>query len=97
MSYRLSQKADADIRNLYVFGVQTFGVDHAERYFSGLFEAFEFLANFPLAARLRPELRGETRAHPYQSHLIFYRHDGADIFVQRVRHSKEDWVSDDTL
>ena len=91
MSYRLSQKAEEDIRNLYVFGVRTFGVDHAERYFSGLFETFEFLANFPLAARLRPELRGETRAHPYQSHLIFYRQDGADIFIQRVRHSSEDW------
>ena len=91
MTYRLSQKAEADIRKLYVFGVKNFGVNHAERYFSGLFEAFEFLANFPLAARLRPELRGETRAHPYQSHLIFYRQDGTDIFIQRVRHSNEDW------
>lgn len=73
MTYRLSQKADDDIRHLYVFGVQTFGVDHAERDYAGLFKAFEFLAHFPLAARLWPELRDETCAHPYQSHLIFYR------------------------
>jgi toxin ParE1/3/4 len=97
LTYRLSQKAGEDIRNLYVFGVQTFGVDHAERYYAGLFDAFEFLAHFPLAARLRPELRGETRAHPYQSHLIFYRQDGADVFIQRVRHSSEDWGTHETL
>ncbi len=97
MTYRLSQKADDDIRNLYVFGVQTFGVDHDERYYRGLFEAFEFLAHFALAARLRPELRGETRAHPYQSHLIFYRQDGADVFIQRVRHFGEDWKTNETF
>ena len=93
MTYRLSCKAEDDIRNIYVFGAQTFGVDQAERYFAGLVEAFEFLAQFPKAARLRDELRHETRAHPFQSHLIFYRMDGADIFIQRIRHDREDWGS----
>ena len=58
MTYRLSRKADDDIPNLYGFGVQTFGVDHAERYYAGLFDAYEFLAHFPLAARFWPELIG---------------------------------------
>ena len=91
MTYRLSRKAEDDIRAIYVFGAQTFGVDQAERYFAGLFETFEFLAQFPKAARLRTELRHDTRAHPFQSHLIFYREDGADVFIQRIRHASEDW------
>lgn len=91
MTYRLSQKAEDDIRSIYLFGVEAFGVNHAERYFAGLFEAFDFLAQFPFAAPLRTELRHQTRAHPFQSHLIFYRLDGEDVFIQRIRHSSEDW------
>jgi len=26
--------------------------------------------------------------------LIFYRLDGDDIFIQRIRHSREDWISE---
>jgi toxin ParE1/3/4 len=50
VAFRLSRKAEDDIRNIYVFGAQTFGVDQAERYFAGLFETFELLAQFPKAA-----------------------------------------------
>lgn len=87
MTYRLSRKAEDDIRNIYVFGARTFGVDQAERYFAGLFETFDFLAQFPLAARLRTELSHETRAHPFQSHLIFYRghfHPARPPFERRL-------------
>ena len=91
MAYRLSRKAEDDIRSIYVFSARAFGVDQAERYFEGLFETFEFLVRFPRAARLRTELAHDSRAHPYKSHLIFYRLDGEDIFIQRIRHVSEDW------
>ena len=88
---------DDDIRHLYIFGVQTFGVDHAELYYGGLFEAYEFLARFALVVRLWPELRDETCAHPYKSHLIFYGSDGANVFIQTVRHFGENWKTNETF
>ncbi|HTO40254.1 MAG TPA: type II toxin-antitoxin system RelE/ParE family toxin [Rhizomicrobium sp.] len=93
MAYRFSGKAAEDLENLYVFGAEAFGIAQAERYFAGLIEAVEFLAAFPTAARARPELGPATRAHAYKSHMIFYRPDGSDIFVQRIRHGSEDWSS----
>lgn len=95
MTYKLSRKAAEDLENLYVTGAREFGVAQAERYFSGLIEALEFLARYPLAARARPELGPATRGHPHKAHIIFYRPDGADIFVQRIRHGGEDWQSGD--
>ena len=92
MAYRISRKAEDDIVQIYVMGVTEFGVDQAERYHEGLERAFAFLSDFPLAAPERAELRGSSRVHPYKSHIILYRLDGADIFIQRVRHASEDWI-----
>lgn len=92
VTYRFSRKAAEDIDNIYVVGVQAFGVQQVERYFAGLIEALEFLSAYPRAARARPELGPHTRAHPYRAHLIFYRLDGADVFIQRIRHGSEDWM-----
>jgi len=54
------------------------------------------LAAFPLAAPERTELGQGSRVYPYKSHIIIYRLDGADIFIQRVRHGLEDWLSQPT-
>ena len=43
MAYRLSGKAEEDIIQIYVTGVEMFGVDQAERYHEGLERTFELL------------------------------------------------------
>lgn len=91
MTYRLSRKAEADVIQLYVEGVEAFGAAQAEAYLSGLERAFAFLAEFPLAARERTETMPPVRIHPYQSHIIVYVVEGRRITILRVRHGREDW------
>ncbi len=92
MAYRLSQKAEEDIIQIYIAGMDMFGADQAERYHEGLEHTFKFLSDFPFAAAERTELKSLSRVHPYRSHIIIYRLDGADILIQRVRHGSEDWI-----
>ncbi|MCB4859593.1 type II toxin-antitoxin system RelE/ParE family toxin [Sphingobium sp. PNB] len=92
-SYTLSKAAENDIAAIATYTVDTFGVEQAITYRDGLIRTFEFLAEFPRVARERPELRQRSRVYPYQSHLIFYRFDGDDILIQRIRHSREDWMA----
>jgi len=92
MAYRLSRKAEEDILDIYLIGAGAFGEDQAERYHAGLEQACAFLSDFPRAAPEREELGRSSRVHPYKSHIIFYRLDGPDIFIQRVRHGSEDWL-----
>jgi len=94
VAFKLSRAAVDDLLDIYFVGVERFGVKQAEEYQDGFDSAFAFLADFPRAARERTELLRESRAHPYRSHLIFYRLDGDDIFIQRIRHSREDWISE---
>jgi toxin ParE1/3/4 len=91
VGFRLSGKAEEDLVRLYVDGVRLFGVGQAEAYFEGLAGTFDFLAEYPKAARERMEITPPVRIHPYRSHLIVYRLDGPDILILRVRHGREDW------
>jgi toxin ParE1/3/4 len=92
MAYRLSRKAEEDILEIYLSGAGAFGQEQAELYHAGLQQTFVFLSDFPRAGPERVELSRSTRVHPYKSHIIVYRLDGADIFIQRVRHGSEDWL-----
>lgn len=92
--YSLSKAAEIDIASIAEYTFDMFGIEQALAYRDGLIRAFEFLAEFPRAARERTELAHSARVYPYQSHLIVYRIAGNGIFIQRVRHSREDWVAD---
>lgn len=92
--YVLSKAAEDDLAAIARYTIETYGVAQALAYRDGLIRAFEFLAEFPRAARERPELRHGARVHPCQAHLIVYRIDDDGIFVQRVRHGREDWIND---
>ena len=93
MPYTLSRAAESDLAAIADYTIRTFGVEQAILYRDSLIETLEFLAQFPKAARQRTELHNDVRAHPYRSHLIFYRPDGDDIFILRIRHAREDWVN----
>jgi len=92
--YTLSLAAENDIALIAEYTVETFGIAQALAYRDGLIRTFAFLAEFPRAARERTELSRNARVYPYQSHLIIYRIDGDGIFIQRVRHAREDWIND---
>ncbi|MFX4087706.1 type II toxin-antitoxin system RelE/ParE family toxin [Sphingobium yanoikuyae] len=80
--YRLTRAASDDIMAIFVNGVERFGLLQADLYHAGLAAAFERIAEYPFAVRLRR----------FRAHLILY-----DLveenrpLILRVRHGREDW------
>lgn len=93
--YRLTKAAADDVVEIYQNGFELFGMAQADAYQAGLQAAFAFLADTPLAARLRREAEPPARAWRYKAHLIVYIVDSDGILVVRVRHGREDWASGD--
>jgi toxin ParE1/3/4 len=92
--YRLAAAASDDIAQIFLYGLEQFGLPQADKYHDGLTATFEFLADYPRAARLRTEISAPVRAHRYKSHLIIYEIGaGGTVIVLRVRHAREDWQS----
>ncbi len=92
--YALSGAAARDLAAIAQYTVEAHGVEQAIIYRDHLIRAFEFLAQYPRAARERSELRQRSRVYPCQSHLIVYRIVSEGIVIQRVRHCREDWAND---
>ena len=95
MTWRLSAAAEEDLIGIWLDGFERHGPAQADRYQDGLEATFELLGHFPELARERAELTPPLRVHPFGVHMILYlvRSDGS-VFVVRVRHEREDWVSE---
>ena len=91
--YSLTKLTQADLQDIYARGEDLFGIAQADDYAAGLERTFDFLSEFPRAARERTETRRQLRAYPFKAHLIIYVMDEDDILIVRIRHAHEDWLS----
>ena len=70
-SYKLSADAEEDIRRLYRYGIQNFGLAQADTYFDGLFARFDQIAEEPFLYRAVDEIRKGYRRSVYGAHSIY--------------------------
>lgn len=91
MALRLSKAAEADLLAIYFDGIMNFGVGAAQEYHARIKRSLSFLEAHPEGARLRTEITPAIRVHPVGAHLILYTAEADNVFVIRIRHSREDW------
>ncbi|MCZ8087376.1 MAG: type II toxin-antitoxin system RelE/ParE family toxin [Brevundimonas sp.] len=91
MRVRYSGAAQADLKAIYLYGESTFGRRAAEAYAAGLRGAVQLIADYPLAAPLRPVIEPPVRARVFRAHIILYTVDETGVLILRFRHAQEDW------
>jgi len=89
-SWRVSRKAQQDIRDIGRYTQDRWGSDQRRSYLSGLAECFERLAEMPTLAAERREFDPPVRIHRYGSHLVVYLTDRDGVLVLRVLHESMD-------
>jgi toxin ParE1/3/4 len=88
--YRLTQRARADLIDIYDFTEGKFGAYQAEAYHAGLVRSFGLLADFPLIGQTIDELPAGYRRFRFQSHLIFYTVQPDYVEIRAMVHSAQD-------
>jgi len=88
--YRLTQRARADLIDIYDFTEGKFGVYQAEAYYAGLVRSFGLLADFPRIGQTVDELAAGYRRFRFQSHLIFYSVQPDCVEIRAVVHAAQD-------
>lgn len=74
MEYVLSQYADAQFIDIYLYGLKQFGFVQAEAYSQDLIDGFQTLTRHPeIGKRLPRKGYRELRQIRWGSHLIVYR------------------------
>lgn len=88
--YRLSAKASADLKAIYLYGEEQFGRVQAVTYARGMEAKLTLLAGRPGIGRARPEVDPLTRSFPHESHIIYYETHQDGTFVLRILHGTQD-------
>jgi len=88
--FRVSRKAQADIRDIGLYTERQWGRAQRRKYLSGMEAGFERLAQNPALASERPEFTPPVRIHRYEKHLIVYTADNNGVLIMRVLHGNMD-------
>jgi toxin ParE1/3/4 len=71
--FHFSRRAEADLREIGSYTLQTWGVDQAIRYIDQLEACCQRLANNPASGRSCDDVRHGLRRMEQGKHVIFYR------------------------
>ncbi len=83
-SYRLNEKALADLDRLYEHGILTFGLRIADEYYDELIARMQEIAKTPLLYPAVDDIREGYRRSVCGSHSIYYRIDPDEIVIMRI-------------
>ncbi|WP_440905245.1 type II toxin-antitoxin system RelE/ParE family toxin [Catenovulum sp. SX2] len=83
-NYRISKKAEDDLRRIWLHGLEKYGEVQADVYFFKFFARFEQLSNQPFLAPEVDEIRQGYRRAVCGIDNIYYRIDGDDIEIMRI-------------
>ncbi len=91
-SYRLYPKAIIDLENIFLYGLNEFGLKKVENYIKNMEDAFQNIANNPDCSRKCDHIRSKLMAWNIESHIIFFRKTKTGISVLRILHKSMDYI-----
>lgn len=87
-SYRLSDKAVIDLRNISRYTNIEFGQAQAKAYLTALKETTLQLAEQPQMAQVVNDIRPGYRRYLFQKHAIYFIEKDYGIYVVRILHQQ---------
>ena len=86
----LTQEAERDLIDIYLYGAEIFGPRQADRYAEDMADRLRTIANNPSFGADYSDVSPNLRRAEHVSHAIYYRPTPAGIHVLRVLHGRMD-------
>jgi toxin ParE1/3/4 len=84
--YRLTERADRDIFDIFLCGMQHFGLAQAQQYRDSLTGCFDMLAENPRMGRAADAIATGIWRHEHGSHVILYEERPGDVLILALVH-----------
>lgn len=91
--YKLSNKCESDIVNIYEYGIEKYGLKSAQEYIIGLQKLFQTLADHVNIGRDASEFFPSLKRFSHKSHTIFYLESASGAFIVRTLGQSMDYSS----
>ncbi|QPH39645.1 type II toxin-antitoxin system RelE/ParE family toxin [Pedobacter endophyticus] len=92
MRYKISDEAQNDIENIWLYTFETWSAGQADKYYNLLLDEIEYLAENPEAGKKYDHVRKGYLRSNIQSHIIFYKINQEEnaIEIIRILHQRMD-------
>ncbi|NDV58729.1 type II toxin-antitoxin system RelE/ParE family toxin [Bacteroides sp. 519] len=91
--YSISEEALKDIDNIWLYTVENWSVEQADRYYNLILNEIEYISENFESGRSFEHIRKGYRYSKVKSHLIFYKKSSEGVEIIRVLHQKMDIVN----
>jgi toxin ParE1/3/4 len=95
----VSERAEADLREIWLYSFRTWGEAQADRYLDELDGGLQECGTDPERGKHRDDVRPGYWSRLIRRHVAFYTFTDAEVVVQRVLHASMDpdlhWDHDD--
>lgn len=86
--WTLAPQAEEDLLDLYLYGVETFGLEDSNAYVDSLTDCFELLAAQPGMGRSVDAMHRGARRFEHRRHVIYYEKRGPAILILAIVHER---------
>jgi toxin ParE1/3/4 len=88
LPYTISKKAVSDLEEIWLYTVEKWSIEQADRYYSLIFDEIDFICRNVSTGKSMDHVRKGYRASKVKSHLIFYRVTDNVIEIVRILHER---------
>ena len=85
----LTEKSSADLRAIYAFSANRWGLEQADRYRERPFSGLDTLVGNPELGRPRRGIGPGVRSLSIEQHVAYYAVSGDEVVVVRVLHQRQ--------
>ena len=91
MRYLISEKANQDIEDIWLYTYENWSPEQADRFYNLILDEIEFIADNFESGKSVDYIKNGYRTSVVKSHIIFYRKSESNIIeIVRVLHQKMD-------
>jgi toxin ParE1/3/4 len=90
LPFVISKKAVADLEGIWLYSVEKWSIDQADRYYNLIFDEINYICRNSNSGKSMEHVRKGYRASKVKSHFIFYRIVNDTIEVIRILHERMD-------
>lgn len=90
--YALRQLAENDLEEIWLYSLQEWGIEQADKYIRALLARFDWLSENPLIGKSRKDIKPGYYSFPEGSHVIFYTLTHYGIDVIGIPHQRMDVI-----
>lgn len=90
LPFLISKKAVADLEEIWLFTVEKWSMEQADRYYNLIFDEINYICKDINSGKSMEHVRKGYRASKVKSHLVFYRVLNDTIEVIRILHERMD-------